>query len=656
MPQMTLQQAFDLALQHQRAGRLAEAEQIYRQILAAVPQNFAVLQNLAGIVQQTGRLEDAIQLFREAVSLNPTSAEAYSNLANALNTNGRLDDSISACRQAISLNPNFAEAHGNLGNALRIKGDLDESISASRRAIELKPNSPQAHNNLGAALAGKGQFDEAIDAFRQALALRPDFPGAMNNLANALREAGQYDESISLYRSAIALAPDQADAHNNLAIVLGDLGLPDQSLAAHRRSVQLKNDSSDYHCNLLFELNYQHAPDAREIFNAHRAWAERFASPPTAEITSHPNDRDPGRTLRIGYVSADFARHSVAYFLIPLLEHHDHQAVEIFCYSNVTRPDDFTQRIQRSAAVWRDITAASDEAAAQTVRADRIDILVDLSGHTAGRRPLIFARKPAPIQITYLGYPNTTGMTAIDYRLTDSLADPPGLTHHLNTEKLWRLPTCAWCYQPPDDSPVIRPRPEGPITFGCFNALAKINPHLTALWADLLKKTPNSRLFLKSSGISALSSQRRLISEFNQLGIPAERIELQGRTSDSIQHLDLYNRVDVALDTYPYHGTTTTCEALWMGVPVVTLAGQNHLSRVGVSLLANIGLPDLIADSESDYIRIAVSLANDPARLSHFRTTLRAQIQSSPLMDAPRFAADIESAYRQMWRIYCSPG
>ncbi len=313
-----------------------------------------------------------------------------------------------------------------------------------------------------------------------------------------------------------------------------------------------------------------------------------------------------------------------------------------------------TERIRRSCGVWRNILGLADEAVAKLVRSDGIDILVDLSGHTGGNRLRVFARQPAPIQATYLGYANTTGMAAIDYRLTDALADPPGTTDELNVEKLWRLPTCAWCYQPPEDAPDIQPRADQPITFGCFNAFAKINPKLVAIWAELLERVPGSQLLLKSAAAGEDSARQRLIGQFAEHGIPGQRIEMLGRIGRLRGHLELYHRVDVALDTYPYHGTTTACEATWMGVPVVSLAGRAHASRVGVSLLSNVGLPELIAQTPEQYVQIAADLAKDLPRLAELRRTLRGRMQASPLMDAPRFARNVEAAYRQMWRSWCA--
>jgi predicted O-linked N-acetylglucosamine transferase (SPINDLY family) len=309
--------------------------------------------------------------------------------------------------------------------------------------------------------------------------------------------------------------------------------------------------------------------------------------------------------------------------------------------------------MKRVCGNWRNILNLSDAEAANLIRSDAIDVLVDLSGHTANNRLLVFAAKPAPVQVTYLGYPNTTGMTAMDYRLTDALADPPGLSDELNVERLWRLPTCAWCYAPFENAPDVQPRASGPIMFGCFNAFAKINGSLVAIWAELLGRVAGSRLLLKSAGAGTASAQRRLTEQLAKHGISGDRIEMHGRIADSRGHLDLYGRVDVALDSYPYHGTTTTCEALWMGVPVVSLAGAAHVSRVGVSLLGNVGLPELVAQTPEQYVQIAADLAGDLPRLAELRRTLRGRMGQSPLMDAAGFAQGVEAAYRQMWRNWC---
>jgi predicted O-linked N-acetylglucosamine transferase (SPINDLY family) len=607
-----------------------EVESAYRQMWKTWCENAPARPDLAALEEQfqaavalenAGKLEDAEKAYREVLATDGNLAVVHNNLGNTLQAMARLTEAVAEFREAVRLKPELAEAQSNLGNALCALGQCGEAISFHREAIRLKPTLAEAHLNLGLALGGDGRYEEAIAAKREAIRLKPDY----------------------------------AEAHCSLGNVLGYIGEFEEAIACHRRAIELKMDSAALSSNLLFELNYQPDGDAAAMFREHLAWGEKYGTR-RGKTIRHTNERSPDRRLRVGYVSADFGRHSVAYFLNPLLEHHDRKAVDVFCYSNVKAPDDFTDRIRRLSDGWRNIVGASDDALAQIVREDRIDILVDLSGHTSGHRLLAFAEKPAPVQVTYLGYANTTGMRVIDYRLTDSVADPLGMTDALNAEKLWRLPRCAWCFEPGEGAPDIRPRPGGAITFGCFNAFAKINPRLTRLWAELLKRLPGSRLLLKSSGAGAASAQKRIIGQFVQQGVSADRIEMLGRTADARKHLEAYNRVDVALDTYPYHGTATTCEALWMGAPVVTLAGKTHVSRVGASLLTNVGLPDLVANEPEEYISIAERLAKSPTRLADLRKGLRDQMRTSPLMDASRFARGVESAYREMWRIWCATG
>jgi protein O-GlcNAc transferase len=433
-----------------------------------------------------------------------------------------------------------------------------------------------------------------------------------------------------------------------------DKGQLDEAIAAFRRAISVRPTFIEAHSNFLLALNYQADSDPGTIAEEHRRWSRQHAGSFRQLARRHDNDRDPNRPLRVGFVSADFREHAVSRFLLPLFQHHHPDACRIICYSDVSNPDAMTDRLRSCADEWHDITGNADVRVADRIREDKIDILVDLAGHTAGNRLRVFAIKPAPVQVTYLGYPATTGLPEIDYRLTDPLADPPGQTESFHTEKLWRLPVCNWCYGEPEDAPPVRPsRPDAPICFGTFNSFAKASPAVMDLWAAILKATPASRLIIKSRGLGSRAIGEQISRFFESRGLPADRLEILGKEPDFRAHLDLYNQVDIALDTFPYHGTTTTCEALWMGVPVVSLAGPSHVSRVGVSLLNCIGLPDLIAQSPQEYVSIAVKLAADLPRLAELRRSMRDRMRASPLMDAPRFARDIEAAYRQMWHIWC---
>jgi protein O-GlcNAc transferase len=620
MAPTSVQQTFELALQHHRAGRLQEADDLYRQILSQDSAHAGAL-HLAGLVaHQRGRDDLAVDLIRKAIVLNPASPEAHVNLGNALRDMGQLDEAVTAYREAIALNPKLPEAHNNLGNALRDKRQPNEALAAFSQAIALRPRYAEAHGNIGSTLRDMGRLDEAIAAFREAIVLNSSLPGAFANLGNALKDSGQLDDAIAAYRQAVALNPTCAQTHSNLLLAL---------------------------------LNHS-GYDAAAIAEEHRAWSRQHAEPLRKSILPHDNDRDPDRRLRVGYVSRDFYDHAVSRFLPPLFRHHDRAACRIICYSDVSRPDAVTERLRACVDEWHNIVGLSDERVAAKIRQDKIDILVDLAGHTAGNRLLVFARKPAPVQITYLGYPATTGLSQIDYRLTDAFADPPGETESLHSEKLWRLPNCNWCFAEPEDSPPVRTsRADGPIHFGTFNNLTKASPFVMDLWAAILKATPSSRLIFKSRGLGVPSVRSRIIYFFESRGVQADRLDLRGSGQDTPTHLDAYNQMDISLDTFPYHGTTTTCDALWMGVPVVTLAGKSHISRVSVSLLSCLGLSFLVAQSHEEYVSFAVRLANDLPRLADLHRTLRDKMRASPLMDAPKFARNIEAAYRRMWHTWC---
>ncbi len=686
MPTVTIEQAIAIALQHHQAGRLAEAEPIYRQILAQQPHHPDALHYLGVLAHQVGQNDSAAELIGKAIRLNPHCVYYHSNLGNVLSSQRKLDQAVAAYHAAIKIQPDYAEAHNNLGNALKDQGQLDQAISAYRTALQLKPDYADAQSNLGTALADQGQLDQAITAYQTAIQLKPDFAEAHNNLGNAFRDQGQLDQAITAYRTAIQLKPDYAkalsnlgtvlvdqgqldqaiaayqaaiqlqpdfaEAHNNLGHAFKDQGQLDEAISSYRTAIELKPDFTKAHSNLILTQCCHPGYDAATVAEEARRWNERFATPLKPLIKLHQNDRSPERRLRIGYVSADFREHAVARFLLPLFADYDHQNFEIFAYAQLPTPDAITHQFQAHADFWRSIVGVSDEQVVEMIRQDRIDILIDLAGHTGNNRLLLFARKPAPVQVTYLGFPATTGLEAMDYRLTDDFADPQGQTESYHSEKLIRLPATAWCYHP-GSSPAPMARQAGPITFGSFNSFAKVTEPMLQRWAEILQAVPDSRLLLKAVGLSSKTVRERVRKILSEAGFGPDRLELLDPVATHSAHIASYQKIDIALDTFPYHGTTTTCEALWAGVPVVSLAGTRHVSRVGVSLLSNVGLPDLVAHSVDEYMQIAVKLANDLPRLANLRSTLRQRMEASPLMDAPRFARNIEAAYRQMWRTWC---
>ena len=654
----------DFAEAHNNLGNLlsdlgdAEAAIVaLRKALALQPSFAEAHDNLGSALFGQGRLADAAAAYRKALAIEPDNVESLNNLGNALRGLGDLPAAVETFHKALALAPDFVAAHSNLGGALNDQGRPDEAFDAYRAALALAPDDAAVHNNLGTTLIYQGKADEAEAAFRQALALAPDFADAHNNLGNALRDKSQWQDAVIAYRAALALAPDFAAAHNNLGGALKDQGRLAEAIAAYRASIAHKPDFAAAHSNLVFSMNYDAAATQQTIFAESRAWHESHAAALGRRAPGHANARDPERRLRVGYVSPDFREHSVAYFLEPLIAAHDRAAFEVFCYAQVARPDQRTERFRGLADTWRSTVGMTDADLATAVREDRIDILVDLAGHTGGNRLLAFARRPAPVQLSWLGYPNTTGTEAIDARLTDAIADPPGPSDALHSETLVRLPNGFLCYAPTADAPAIGAPPArstGHVTFGSFNALAKITPAVVAAWARILLGVPGSRLVIKSGPLADAATRARYLEMLAAAGVDAGRVDLRAWIDARSGHLGAYANIDIGLDPFPYNGTTTTCEALWMGVPVVTLAGDRHAGRVGASLLTRIGLAELVADTTDGYVETAVHFAGDLDGLPARRLALRDRMMSSPLCDAAGFARDVEAAYRAMWRRWCA--
>jgi predicted O-linked N-acetylglucosamine transferase (SPINDLY family) len=492
-------------------------------------------------------------------------------------------------------------------------------------------------------------------SFQRALEIWPSYAEAHANIGNLLKDNGYLQEAEASYQRAIHCEKGFSEVYSNLASLYLSRGDFEKAIATQRKAMALNAEFVEGHSNLLFALVYGAEVSGEEILAESRAWDEMHAAPLAARAQPHLNDPDPGRPLRVGYVSPDFREHSVAYFLEPLLANHGSSAVEVFCYSEVAQPDQRTERFQALADHWRPTVGLSDHGLAQLIREDNIDILVDLAGHTANNRLLAFAEKPAPVQASWLGYGATTGMSAIDYRITDAITDPEGAEAHYS-ETLLRLPDAFFCYAPPADAPEVAPPPvlaQGHITFGSFNNLAKLTPQGVEVWASILRAVPDSRLLIKRMHRVDKATLGRYLELFAEHGIRAERLELVPWIPGRAGHLGTYGRVDIALDPFPYNGGTTSLEALWMGVPFVTLRGNRFISRMGASILTQLGLPELIAESEADYVAKAVALASDRERLTELRSELRPTMAASPLCDAPSFARKMETAYRNVWTKWC---
>jgi predicted O-linked N-acetylglucosamine transferase (SPINDLY family) len=604
-------------------------------------------------LRRLGRIDEAVREFERAIQLRADYAPGYFNIASIRFDQGRVDEAAALWRKAIEIKPDYYHAHAALGSALRRLGRLEEAIASCRRALGIKPDFADGRLNLATALHAARRMRESAAEFEALLKLHPDHLQALNNYAILLIDLDQPARATELYRRAIERAPQRAELWNNLGNVLKMQGRIDEAIAHYHKTLELQPAAHAVHSNLLLTLNAHPRSDAGLLAD-HVAWAQRHAMrwPAPARFDLDPN---PDRRVRVGFVSADFRRHSVSSFFQSLLAE-PRETWEAICYSNVMHSDAMTAQLRAMADGWREVAGISDEQMTQMIRDDRIDILIDLSGHTADNRLLVFARRAAPIQVNYLGYPNTTGLPTMDYRITDAWADPPGMTEAQHTEALVRLPGGFLCYTAPLNAPPPRERPSGgEITFGTFNNFAKVTPAMLATWAKILRAVPGSKLLIKAETLADASTQAAVAAPFAAARISKDRLLLLGREPSFVKHLETYHRIDIALDTFPYHGTTTTCEALWMGVPVVSLAGKAHVSRVGVSLLNQLGLPDLVAGDDAAYVQVATALAQDHLRRQSLSGAgLRQRIENSPLMDRQRFATEFASALRDIWKSWCN--
>lgn len=681
---------FEEGLAAHRDGLHDEARQAYDDVLRAAPEYIPALQHMGLVKQQLGDPEEGVEYLRRALELSPRDVGCWNNLANLLRTLGRNDEAIEAYRSALREDPTHVNALFNLGVALREAGELressralrrlleltpddvqawnelgtasyelkewDESEKAFRRALELNPRQAAAYNNLGSILRSRGRLEDARQLFLRALEIDPNLVEAQNNLGNLLLAGGEITAAIDRYRRATVLNPRHAVACNNLGNALLIAGDITGAVPHLRRALEIDPEFHSAHSNLVFCLNYVSDLTPDELAEEHFAWGRAHGQKRYDSRRVHSNSAVPDRVLRVGYVSPDFRAHSVAYFVEPLVRFHDRNVVQCFCYSDVREEDDVTERFKARADAWRDTANLSDEDLAAAIEDDRIDILVDLSGHTRNSRLSMFALKPAPVQVTYIGYPHTTGLNAIDYRITDDLADPPGASESRHIEKLVRLAGGFLCYSPPDWAPEVSANPfrdNGYVTFGSFNNLSKMTSDVVEIWSRILLAVPGSRLLLKTQQLRDRAICERFAKMFESFGVERERVTMLPTCASLPDHLSTYSKVDIALDTFPYNGTTTTCEALWMGVPVVVLSGHSHAGRVGVSLLSRLGLRELIGEDSADYVARAIDLADDRERIERFRTDLRDIMKSSRLLDPRRICTELERAYREMWSSWC---
>ncbi len=612
---------YNLGNVQKACGQLPAAKKAQQRALALQPRYAEAAANLGGIHQELGEFDEAIAQYRNAIELNPRDVFAHNNLGTLYRQRNDREQAERCYRAAFDLNPGYAEPLSNLGVLLRGQGRQQEAEQYCRRAVELSPHNPELWTHLGTTLVKGWQLREGSECYRRALELDPQNTTALSAMGNALRESGDVERSLELLRSSV----------NTTAF-----------------------DGKIWDC-LLFTLNYNLSISRQQGLDLSR----QFGAALQAELAKHgvqprqhPQHEPEKPRLRIGFVSADFRTHSCAYFLLPLFEHINRDRFELFCYSETEHPDGITARFQQLTDHWRDTLGRTDRVVADTIGADHIDILVDLSGHTNGNRLTMMGLKPAPVMATWLGYPNTSGLLNMDYRITDAVADPDG-SEAFHTEKLQRLDNGFLCFQPLTPMPEVAPLPApqaGHITFGCMNNFSKVSLQVLNLWAKLLHEQPGSRLLLKAKQLADTDVHAGVLHHFQSLGIEEQRLTLLAQLPSRDDHFAQYHHMDIALDPFPYNGTTTTCEALWMGVPVVSLCGDRHAGRVGASLLSHAGLDQLIARDEADYLRIALELASDLPALSALRGKLRGQLQGSTLCDAAGFARAMGEAFDTMWR------
>lgn len=678
-PAPSLQDALVL---HQQ-GLLDEAAAQYRKILAANPRQSEALNLLATLCQQKGDFSQAITLLHKAIPLQPGRADYYSNLGSAERSLGQLDQAISSFRQALALQPGHLESQFNLGLSLLELGHFVPAAASFRSILQTKPAFLPAHEMLAQSLIGQGLLPEALVCLRESIQLNPQQDTAFCEIGNILQTQGQLAEAITAYQQAIAIAPDNAVAHNNLGNTLVKQGQLHAAMLEYQEALRCNPDLGEASINLswtyqqhgqieediaclerylrrhpedhralsgmLFSMNYDPAYSPAQLYAAAQTWWQRHAPPVEARFT-HPL-RPPGQQLRIGFLSPDFREHPVGTFLLPLFKAIDQQEASLYCYAEMRdhQLDGVSLQLRELASSWFCTAGLSAIEAARRIHQDQLDILIDLAGHSANNRLDIMALQAAPRQASWLGYVNTTGLPVIDYRLTDAVADPPGMEPHYS-ESLLRLPDAFFCYEPPALAPAIGELPalaSGQITFGSLNSPAKISEEVIALWAAILLRVPNSRLILVGKPFADEFIKNRYLARFADHGVEAQRL-LPTPTLPLAEYLQLYNRIDIALDPFPHNGHTITCHTLWMGVPVITLAGNRYASRMGATVLTGIGLPELIAQTPAEYLELAADLAQDLSRLAALRRTMRDRLQHSVLCDTPRFAKNFLTAIRTM--------
>ncbi|KAL0817265.1 hypothetical protein Bca101_073709 [Brassica carinata] len=696
----------DLGTSLKLAGNTQEGIQKYYEALKIDPHYAPAYYNLGVVYSEMMQYDSALGCYEKAALERPMYAEAYCNMGVIYKNRGDLEMAITCYERCLAVSPNFEIAKNNmaialtdLGTKVKLEGDVSQGVAYYKKALyynwhyadamynlgvaygemlkfdmaivfyelafHFNPHCAEACNNLGVLYKDRDNLDKAVECYQMALSIKPNFAQSLNNLGVVYTVQGKMDAAASMIEKAILANPTYAEAFNNLGVLYRDAGNITAAIDAYEECLKIDPDSRNAGQNRLLAMNYINEGLDDKLYEAHRDWGWRFTRL-HPQYTSWDNLKDPERPITIGYISPDFFTHSVSYFIEAPLTHHDYTKYKVVVYSGVVKEDAktfrFRDKVLKKGGVWKDIYGIDEKKIASMVREDKIDILVELTGHTANNKLGTMACRPAPLQVTWIGYPNTTGLPTVDYRITDSLADPPDtkqkyvLVHNRKVEELVRLPECFLCYTPSPEAGPVCPTPalsNGFVTFGSFNNLAKITPKVLQVWARILCAVPNSRLVVKCKPFCCDSIRQRFLTTLEQLGLESKRVDLLPLILFNHDHMQAYSLMDISLDTFPYAGTTTTCESLYMGVPCVTMAGSVHAHNVGVSLLSKVGLGHLVAKNEDECVQLSVDLASDITALSKLRMSLRDLMAGSPVCNGPSFAVALESAYRSMWRKYC---
>ncbi|KAJ6425597.1 hypothetical protein OIU84_026216 [Salix udensis] len=689
----------DLGTSLKLSGNTQEGIQKYYEALKVEPHYAPAYYNLGVVYSEMMQYDTALSCYEKAAIERPMYAEAYCNMGVIYKNRGDLESAIACYERCLAVSPNFEIAKNNmaialtdLGTKVKLEGDISQGVAYYKKALyynwhyadamynlgvaygemlkfemaivfyelafNFNPHCAEACNNLGVIYKDRDNLDKAVECYQLALSIKPNFSQSLNNLGVVYTVQGKMDAAASMIEKAIIANPTYAEAYNNLGVLYRDAGNISMAISAYEQCLEIDPDSRNAGQNRLLAMNYINEGHDDKLFEAHRDWGRRFMRL-YPQYTSWDNPKAPDRPIVIGYVSPDYFTHSVSYFIEAPLVYHEYANYKVVVYSAVVKPDAktnrFREKVLKKGGIWRDIYGIDEKKVAIMVREDKVDILVELTGHTANNKLGMMACRPAPVQVTWIGYPNTTGLPTIDYRITDSFTDPPD-TKQKHVEELIRLPECFLCYIPSPEAGPVAPTPalsNGFITFGSFNNLAKITPKVLQVWARILCAVPNSRLVVKCKPFCCDSVRQRFLTMLEQLGLEPLRVDLLPLILLNHDHMQAYSLMDISLDTFPYAGTTTTCESLYMGVPCVTMAGAVHAHNVGVSLLSNVGLGHLVAKNEEEYVQLALQLASDIAALSKLRMSLRDLMSKSPVCDGPNFTLGLETTYRNIWHRYC---